>query len=264
MNTSPKVLLFDIETAPILGWVWGLFKQTIGINQIKRDWYMLCYAAKWLEDSYTMYDAIWIHPKYYKEAPESDYQIVKSMWDLLDEADIVVAHNADRFDVAKVNAKFFEYGLLPPSPYKVVDTLKVSRSNFGHSSHRLDHIARLRKLDPKLKTDFDLWIDVMDGDKVAQENMCEYNIHDVELLEEAYLDMRPWITNHPNYGVYTDDETTICPTCGSENIHYRGYAYTTAGKFQRFVCRDCGHWSRLAANLLPLDKRKGLARNVAK
>jgi hypothetical protein len=211
-----------------------------------------------------MYDANWFHKKAYKKDPTSDYEIVSSIWHLLDEADIVVAHNGDRFDVNKVKAKFYEYGMTPPSPFKIVDTLKVSRANFGHSSHRLDHIAKKRKLGQKLKTDFDLWLDVMRGVKSEQERMIAYNIKDVELLEEVYLEVRPWVTNHPNYGVYTDGKKTVCPKCGSDHIHYRGYAYTTAGKFRRFVCRDCGGWARHASNELDISSRRGLARNVAK
>lgn len=261
---APKILLFDIETAPILAWVWGLFKQNIAITQIEQDWYMLCYAAKWLGSDEIMFDANWFHKKDYKKDPTSDLNIVQSLWHLLDEADVVIAHNGDRFDVNKVRAKFYEYGFTPPSPFKVVDTLKSSRANFGHSAHRLDHIAKKRKLGQKLKTDFDLWLDVMKGDKVQQEKMMEYNIHDVELLEDVYLEMRPWITNHPNYGVYREDEKPICPKCGSPHINYRGYAHTTAGKYRRFVCTDCGGWGRQAQNELSLPARRGLARNVAK
>jgi hypothetical protein len=261
---EPKILFFDIETAPIRAWVWGLFKQNIAVGQIDQDWYMLCYAAKWLGSDEIIYDAIWHDKKTFKKDPSNDYQVVSTIWDLLDEADIVVAHNADRFDVNKVRAKFYEYGFEPPSPFKVVDTLKVSRANFGHSTHRLDHIANKRNLGRKLKTDFDLWLDCMSGNKDQQDKMIEYNIHDVELLEDVYLEMRPWVTNHPNYGVYTDGDQTVCPKCGSVDLHHRGYAYTTAGKFRRIKCNNCGGWSRYASNELDISSRRRLARNVAK
>ncbi len=261
--SEPKILFFDVETAPMLAWVWGLFKQNISIGQIHQDWHMLCYAAKWLGKDEIFYDALWEHDAYAKDKTNDEY-IVATMWHLLDEADIVVAHNASRFDVAKVNAKFFEYGMKPPAPYKVVDTLKVARANFRFSSNKLDYISQLMNIGEKLKTDFDLWLDVMKGDKAQCKRMLEYNIKDVALLEELYLEMRPWITNHPNLGVYTDDTTTTCPSCNGSDIQYRGFAYTAAGKYQKFVCNSCGHWGRLAANVLPIGKRKNLARNVSK
>jgi hypothetical protein len=259
----PKILHLDIETAPVLAWVWQLFKPLISIDQIHQDWFMLCWAAKWHKSDEIIYDALWEHTTRYKKDKTDDRAIVESVWHLLDEADIVVAHNAARFDVPKINAKFFEYGMPPPSPYKVVDTLAVARARFRFTSNKLDYISQLKAFGQKHKTDFQLWLDVISGNKKQCERMLDYNIQDTELLEIVYTAMRPWITNHPNVGVYNDEERTTCTTCGSDHIHFRGYAYTTAGKYRRFVCKDCGHWGRMAVNLLSKDKRKGLGRNVA-
>src|SRR5688572_13848342 len=43
---SPRILFFDIETAPIQAYIWGTFDQTVGLNQIIEDWFVLSYAAK--------------------------------------------------------------------------------------------------------------------------------------------------------------------------------------------------------------------------
>ena len=46
---DPRNILFlDIETAPLLGYVWGLWKNNVGLNQIYRDSYVLNWAASWL------------------------------------------------------------------------------------------------------------------------------------------------------------------------------------------------------------------------
>lgn len=261
---KPKILHIDIETAPMLVWAWGLYNQNISIGQIEKDWYILCWAAKWHGEEIIYSDALWKASKGKRHKPIHEKAIVESLWVLLDKADIVVGHNADKFDVAKVNAKFFEYGLKPPSPFKVVDTLKAARANFRFSANRLNYISQLIDVGEKIKTDFDLWLDVMIGVPEACDKMMEYNIKDVLLLEEIYTALRPWITNHPNVGVYSEENETVCPACGSTHINYRGYAYTATSKFRRFVCKDCGHWGRSAHNELPLEKRKGLARNVAK
>ena len=42
-----KVLIFDIETAPSLGWVWGKYDQDV--ISFEKHWYMLSFAAKWLD-----------------------------------------------------------------------------------------------------------------------------------------------------------------------------------------------------------------------
>jgi len=260
----PRILFLDIETAPILAWVWGLFKPLIAICQIEQDWHMLCYAAKWKGEDCMLTDANWFHKRDFKKDRTNDFNIVSSLWHLLDEADIVVAHNGDKFDVSKINAKFFEYGFTPPSPYKIVDTLKVAKNRFNFSSNRLDYISRLRQIGQKLKTDFELWKDVMDGVPSECDRMMEYNEEDVYLLEEVYEDMLPWISNHPNVGVYSEGDRACCTNCGSDNIHYRGTAKTQAGSYRRFVCKECGTWGRDALNLLPISVRKSLGRNIPK
>ena len=246
---KPKILHIDIETSPILAWVWSLFKPIIAIGQIEEDWYILCWAAKWHGKKKMYTSSLWDWSEDNKWSREAELKVLMDLWDLLDQADIVVGHNADRFDVSKVNAKFFEYGLTPPSPYKIVDTLKVARANFRFSANRLDYIAQLIEKGSKLKTDFDLWIDVMSGNAKQCKRMMTYNIQDVVLLEEIYTEMIPWISNHPNVGVFNEKEEVQCTNCGSTEVHYRGFSYANAGKYQRYVCRDCGKWGKLAANL---------------
>ena len=260
----PKILHIDIETAPMLSWHWGLFKQNIAIGQIHQDWYMLCWAAKWHGKKKIFKHALWHYCPRGGDLKEQEIFLLEALWDLLDEADIVVGHNGDRFDVAKINAKFYEYGFTPPSPFKIVDTLKVARSHFGFSSNRLDYIAKLKSFGQKLKTDFDLWLDVMNGVKKECKRMMDYNVQDVILLEEVYTSMLPWITNHPNVAVWSDDESTVCPGCGSDSIHFRGYSHTNAGKYRRFVCNDCGKWGKVPYNELPLSKRKAMGRSIPK
>lgn len=251
-----RILLLDIETRPIMAYVWGIWKQNVGLNQIVEDWSILTYAARFLGEDYTYYDTA--------KGKKDDKGCLQTLWTLLDEADVVIAHNGERFDVPKVNARFLEYGMLPPSPYKQIDTLKVAKRNFRLTSNRLDYIAKFLGYEGKMETGgMALWIECMNGVAAAWDKMLDYNIKDVDILEWVYMELRPWIHNHPNIGLYDEDETTRCPACGGDHLTYRGFAYTVVGKYQRFVCNDCGKWGRLAENVLPKNKRKKLARNIA-
>src|SRR5690606_35926044 len=122
LKDTIKMLFIDIETSKILAYVWGLFKQNIGIKNVVEDWYILCYSAKWLGDDKIINDSLHHHP-----LPESgrykfnEHFLVESAWQLLDEAKYVVAYNGRAFDKKKLNAKFLEYGYPEPSPYKVID-----------------------------------------------------------------------------------------------------------------------------------------------
>lgn len=235
-----KILILDIETAPNIAYVWGAWKQNVGQNQWVKKSHIMSFAAKWLDD-----DTI-----YYEENRKSnDKVIVKALYDLLDEADIVVAHNGQKFDLPVIIGRGVIHGFPPPSPYFVVDTLLVARKELRLVSNSLANLCE--QLDLPLKgghknyPGFELWLGCLRGEDAAWEEMKEYNIADVISLEALYLRLRPYIRNHPNVVRDENGEEYACPKCGSTNIQWRGYYYTRAGLcYKRFVCLDCGGWSR--------------------
>ena len=236
----PKILLFDIETALMEVYVWGLFKQRIPHTNIIKDrngneksWFVLSWAAKWLYGD-IMSDIV--TPEEAKS--RKDNRVLKSIWKLLDEADIVIAHNGDRFDIRKLNARFLDNGMNPPSPYKSIDTLKITRREFAFVSYKQDFLTKHFKLEQKLGTDFQLWVDCQAGNQDALDRMQEYNQHDVLGLEDVYLKVRPFIKNHPNLGVLLDMD--VCPNCACENIDETEAVYFTgANKFPVYRCAGC-------------------------
>lgn len=264
MYDGPRILSVDIETAPIRGSVWRVFKESLGDDQIRREWYMLTWAAKWLNEDYVYSRKLPDFPKY-KPNTEDDKELIRDLWDLLDEADIVIAHNAIKFDIPKINTRFLINGYIPPSPYRIVDTLQVARKTFGFSRNSLNFVSTFLGHGQKKDTGGHiLWENCLDGDMEAWDIMEEYNIQDVVMLENIYKDMRPWMRNHPNFGVYTSDNSPRC-SCGSRNIELMvgKYAYTNLSKFQAYRCMDCGHIMRGRTNLLSNSKRKLLVTNVS-
>lgn len=240
MINKPKVLLFDIETAPNLSYVWGHYEQNVIAHQ--REWYTLCFVAKWLGSKNMITSALPDYKEYRKD-PENDRQVVQAIWDLLNEADIVIAHNGDKFDIRKVNARFVFHGMSPPEPYQTIDTLKVARKYFAFNSNKLTDIGEHLGLGKKVETGgFELWKGCMQGDKKSWKKMIEYNKQDVNLLEKVYLELRSWMTNHPSFGAFVEDN--VCPNCSSKHIQKRGVGVTRVSKYQRFQCQDCGAWSK--------------------
>lgn len=240
MKRKPKILLFDVETAPSLGYVWGKWEQNV--IDFEEHWYMLCYAAKWLGEK-TFVKALPDYPGY-KKNKESDKKLIKDLWELFNEADIIIAHNGDKFDIKKANARFSFYGLQPPTPYKTVDTVKVARKYFAFESNKLDDLSNVLGFGRKINTGgFELWKGCMEGDPASWRKMKKYNRHDVDLLEKVYLHFRPWIESHPNVSVYLQGE--VCGRCGSDHLQSRGFERTNAAVYRRFQCQDCGGWGRL-------------------
>ncbi len=251
-----KILLFDIETTPMEVYVWGLFgNKYIQHGNVIKDWNVLSWSAKWLCDSGIISDI-----QTSKEAMNrDDKRVLGGIWDLINQADVVIAHNGDKFDLKKLNTRFHMNGFLPPSPYQSIDTLKVAKRNFAFSSNRLDYLGQIMTNKGKISTNFQLWTDCLRGDPKALHNMLEYNEEDVRLLEEVYLELRPWIKSHPNVGVYMDGE--VCPSCGSDDVHANGGYYTTmANRYESYRCDDCGALSRKLQSELSVHDRKKLMR----
>jgi len=251
-----KILLFDIETTPMEVYVWGLFgNKYIQHGNVIKDWNVLSWSAKWLCDSGIISDI-----QASKEAMNRyDKRVLGGIWVLINQADVVIAHNGDKFDLKKLNTRFHMNGFLPPSPYQSIDTLKVAKRNFAFSSNRLDYLGQIMTNKGKISTNFQLWTDCLRGDPKALHNMLEYNEEDVRLLEEVYLELRPWIKSHPNVGVYMDGE--VCPSCGSDDVHANGGYYTTmANRYESYRCDDCGALSRKLQSELSVHDRKKLMR----
>jgi hypothetical protein len=256
---GPRVLLFDIETSPILAYVWGLWEQNVALNQIHTDWHVLSWSAKWLNDppSKVMY----MDQRDAKNI-EDDKRILAALWKLLDEADIVVTQNGKQFDVKKLNARFILHGMQPPSPYKHIDTLEIAKKNFGFTSNKLEFMTdKLNKKYKKLKHEkfagFELWRQCLAGNRAAWNEMRKYNKYDVLALEELYHKLLPWDSSAPNFSLYHDGTDHVC-RCGSSDLERRGFHYTQKGKFRKFRCRSCGAWSRDTENLFSGDKKKSL------
>ncbi len=257
-NKSPKILILDIETRPITAYVWGTFDQNIALNQITQDWVILSYAAKWLGDPPNK--VIYEDQSNVKGA-NNDKKLLKGIWSLIDAADVIIGQNSNKFDLKKLNARFIMNGMKPPSSYKKIDTLVLARKHFAFTSNKLEWLSeklntKYKKLSHKSFPGFSLWTECIKGNKAAWKEMKLYNIHDVLATEELYLKLVAWEKNL-NFDAYTDELEHTC-TCGSQDFKLYGFAFTSAGKFQRYVCKQCGKESRGAANLLLKDKKKSI------
>jgi len=239
--SSPRIALWDIETAPSLGYYWGKLYET-NIIGVESPWYILCFSYKWLGES-TIHTHALPDYKHYSKDKENDYGLIKDLHKLFSAADILIAHNGDRFDQRKAYARFIKHRLPPPSPVKTIDTLKASRKYFLFDSNRLNDLGQYLGVGKKLpNTGFHLWRKCMEGDPDAWDLMRRYNRKDIILLERCYEKLRPYMGNHPSLGVYTNSD--CCPACQSTRLQRRGEAVSRSRKYQRIQCRDCGHWSQ--------------------
>lgn len=236
--TRPRILFLDIETFPNIAYVWGKYEQNV--IKYKQEGCIATFVAKWLGNDKIFAKGLPDYPGY-KAGSYKDAGLVKDLWKLLDEADIVVAHNGDSFDVRVCNASFISNGLKPPSPYKTVDTKKAVKRVARFNSNKLDDLGVTLQIGQKIKTDFELWEGCIRGDLAFWKKMLDYNRQDVLLLEKLYLRILPWISNHPNF---TIESGALCPKCNSSDIQFRGFAISCTRRYRRFQCQKCGGWAR--------------------
>lgn len=242
-----KILLLDIETAPHLARVWGLWQQNVSLNQLLESGYTLCWAAKWLGEKEVHFASI-------KSVGKK--RMVKQIYQMVCEADAVVHYNGNKFDMPTLNRDFLLEGLAPPPPSHQLDLLRVVKSRFRFPSNKLDYVAQTLGLGKKATHEgFELWLKCMNGDEKAWAVMEKYNRQDVVLLEKLYERLKPWIKNHPNHSLHAD-EPDCCPKCGSESYQRRGVFRGATTVYRRFQCLKCQGWFRGSSNIGPRPQQK--------
>lgn len=255
---TARILLFDLETAPTTAYVWGRFDQTVAQKQVVKEGYILTYSAKWLGEDTILSNQI-------TEAGD-DTNLVKELAELFDQADIIVAHNALRFDVPLLKTRMIALGMNPPLPSKIVDTLRIAKAEFRFPSNSLDNIAAYLGLPRKAShSGFELWTRCMAMEPEAFEEMLEYNIQDVVVLEQLYLRLRNWSKTHPNVALLEAPGAVRCVCCGSDNLkHVEGKKfYTSTCAYELVSCDDCGKVQRQRTNVAGFDK-ENLLTNFSK
>lgn len=255
-SVSPKILFFDIETAPLRAHLWSMWQQGVGLNQIESDWYMLSFCCKWAHS-----DDVFYYDQRGAEDIEDDFELVSKLWEFLNEADIVVGQNSKRFDTKKANARFILNGLPKPSSYRQIDTMEIAKQQFGFTSNRLEYMTEklcstFKKSKHKKFAGHDLWSECLKGNLEAWQEMEDYNRLDVLSLEELYNILSSWDNKLPNFDVYCDEILDM------DVWEKNGFHYTQLGKYQRYRNKITGQQKRSRVNLLTKEKRDSLLSNI--
>ena len=251
-----KVLVLDIETAPILAHVWQLWDNNVALNQIVEDWSILSWSAKWLNSDKVMY-----MDTRKEKNPRDDKKIMEGLWHLLNEADIVIGQNSKSFDIPKIFARFFKHKIQKPSSFRQIDTMRLAKKHFKFTSNKLEYMTKefcehVQKSDHKKFPGHSLWVECLKGNPEAWAEMEMYNVTDILGTEELFKRLQPW-DNSLNFNCYHDAFHHQC-SCGSIDFKKHGFVFSNSGKYQRFICTTCGSESVDKHNLLSKEKKKSL------
>lgn len=255
---GPVIKIIDVETAPEIVYSFSRFKAFIAPEQVIRRGYLLSYSSADLETGEVEGKNLSNYPLFDIDHTD-DWELCQDLWYLLDDADIVIAHNGIKFDKAYINQRFAFHGMEPPSHYVVIDTLKAAKKQFALPSNALKEMCLYFDTENfKLDNEgFPLWKACCEGDRHAFFRMQTYNDGDVVSLRDLYIKLRAWIPQHPNVSAFYDDEKLRCPRCGKEHLEVvPGKVYTTAvSTFQVLRCTSCNSLSRGRVNLRSKEKR---------
>lgn len=230
-----RILTLDIETRPSTAFVWDAKTEWVNPSMLIEHGSIICWAAKWLGVKKV---------EFASDHHDGHVEQTRKMWDLLNEADIVVTYNGDRFDLKHIRREFILAGLMPPAPFKSVDLIKTARAKFAWHSNSLNHISGRLAIGEKVKhAGFDLWRGCMDGDPKSWATMKRYNIGDVRLTEELYLTLLPWITSHPQVKVAATGEI-LCNRCGSADLERIGETVAVVHSYALYRCMKCSGMCR--------------------
>lgn len=232
---KPRILVFDLEVSPNISYTWETYETNV--IEFVQEWELLTIAWQWYGENK-------VHVLGNCDFNSTnDEKLTKKLWDLFNEADILVGHNINSFDIKKANARFIHYKLLSPSHYRTVDTMRVYKKHFKDNRNGLDYIAQKHKLGKKLPhPGFDMWKGCMANDPKSWAKMKQYNKQDVVITTALYKFLLPWIDNHPNVAIFLEKQA--CGNCGSEHIKSFGFRFSNGGKYRRLQCVDCGSWHK--------------------
>lgn len=234
-----KILLLDTEWSYAKGYFFPSKKeQWISPKQIEHEQFCPCAAWKWLHEASVYSVSVLDDQKRFKKNFRDDYVIAAKMHELMMEADLLVAHNGDSFDMKLLNVLFKKHGFSPIPDKKTIDTLKICRKYFRFSGNDLDSLSKRFGGDGKdTKPD---WFALSDGVPAAILKASEYCEIDVLELERVFVEIRPFIKNFPTLR-QLKDKVTECDACRSKRVRNKGYGWDGKRQYNRWTCLECGH-----------------------
>lgn len=228
-------LFWDIETSPNIGFFWRAGpKQFVNYDSIIHERAIICICYKWEGDDEIHY-LTW-------DNDQHDKLMLQKFAKVANDADEIVAHNGDRFDLPWFRTRCVFHGIHTRFNYKTIDTLQWAKRNFYFNSNRMDYIASFLGVGAKLHTELDLWKRiVMKNDRKALKYMVEYCKHDVDILEKVYHKLSEHVNIKTHAGVVAGRDKWSCPRCASLSVKKNGVKISAKGESNHYMqCKKCG------------------------
>lgn len=229
-----KRLFFDIETSPMIAYTWRVgWKINLNTDNIIEDWRIICISYKWEGDD-KVQTLKW-------DKNKCDKKLLTKFIQIANQADEIIAHNGDRFDIKKIRTRCIFHRIPMFPKYRSLDTLKKARGNFSFNSNRLDYIAKFLGVGAKLEHEgFQMWVKCMQGDKQALKDMIKYCEMDIIVLEDVYNELKDYVKHNTHSAVINGGYKHECPNCSNEDATLLKNNVTATGTIKRLMeCDAC-------------------------
>ena len=230
-NNQGKILIYDIETSYNIGKFWRAgYNLNINPGDIIHERAIICISYKWLGEE-QVYSLTW-------DKNQCDKFLLEQFIPILDEADMIVAHNGDRYDLKFIKTRALKHNLKMLINYKQFDTLKVAKAKFMFNSNKLDYISKFLGAEGKISTEMKLWDDIiLRKCPKAMIEMLTYCEEDVRQLEIVYNALVSWENPKFHIGVMNGGTKQTSPITGNVNIEQVKQMTTNSGTIKH-IMRD--------------------------
>ena len=234
---KPKVLFLDIESSPNVGLFWSAgYKINVPSDNIIRERQIICICWKWQGEKT-------VHSLDYGKDGENEKEMLKDITLVINQADLIVGHNHEKFDMAFIRSRLLCYGLPPFGVISTEDTYRLSAKTFYLNSYSLNYMSKFIGVGEKIRTDYAMWKDILlRSSSTALRKMVKYCKNDVVIQEKVYDKISPFVTHSVNKALLGISPSKFgCPSCGSMDVQRYGLRTTRVAKQQRWKCNGCAH-----------------------
>lgn len=231
-NRKGGRLIFDVEVSPCQGYFW---RPGYGINvsasNVRVYGAVICLAYKF-ESEQKIHTLQW-------DDKQSDYKLLKEFVPIMQEADEIIGHNHQGFDVKWIRTRCLFHRLPCPPNFVMTDTWLQSKRYFRFPGNSLKAVARYLGLEGKLEPSPGLWEKVVfDKNKKAMKELLAYCRRDVDQTAKVFQEFVPYTDPAP---LHRGSSMQDCAHCGSSNTRWEKDRTSTAGiKKTQFRCQEPG------------------------
>jgi len=252
--STKRYLFVDVESSPDVAVTFRRFKANLSQDNILEDGGMLLSISwRWMGD--TEAQGLALTPQ--EALDRNDKRLCAVLYALIESADAVIGHNISNFDIPMIKTRMIINGFSPMKKVKEIDTLRIARQ-MRFPSNRLGSLGVILGEGDKLShSGISTWIGCLAGNQKSLDEMLAYNLEDVDLLYRVYMRLRPHDIRPVNAGLFNSKEHSVCPCCGSKDVHETdNVVYTQLSAFKEVECHTCGSRNRSRVSSTSTTKRK--------